>query len=210
MKILIVPTIREIYKNQFEYCTDLRLVNLFEKTFINPRVEIYNGSMKDNYDLVVISGGNSSIIQKKKDKIRNQLDNEIYNFAIKKNIKILGICHGAQFLAKKFKFKIKRDKNYIRSHEIFCNFDNVEFKKTVNSFHNDSIKIKKSKIVKILAVTKDNTVEAFHIRKKKILGIMWHPERYNRIKKFDQILLRKFYATNSTIGWKRIQTTKKI
>lgn len=201
MKILIVPTIREIYKDQFEYCTDLRLVNLFEKTFVNSKIEIYSGSIKNNYDLVVISGGNSSIIQKKKDKIRNQLDNKIYNFAIKNNIKILGICHGAQFLARKFKFKIETRKNHIENHEVFFNFNNVKFKKTVNSFHNQSIKIKKSKIVNILAIAKDKTVEAFHIRNKKILGIMWHPERYNIIKKFDQILIKKFYATNSTISW---------
>ena len=74
MKILIAPTIREIYKDQFEYCTDLRLVNLFEKTFVNSRIEIYNGEIKNNYNLVVISGGNGLNRQVKKDKIRNQID----------------------------------------------------------------------------------------------------------------------------------------
>jgi len=210
MKILIAPTIRKIYKDQFEYCTDLRLVNLLEKTFVNSRIEIYNGEIKNNYDLVVISGGNSLNIQVKKDKIRNQIDNKIYNFAIKNKIKILGICHGAQFLARKFKFKIERRKNHIGNHEVLFNFCEVKFKKIVNSFHNDTIKIKKSKLVNILAIAQDKTVEAFHVRKKKILGIMWHPERYNKIKYFDQILLRKFYATNCTISWKGLQASKKI
>ena len=47
MKILIVPTVREIYKDQFEYCTDLRLVNLFEKTFVNSKIDIYNDTIID-------------------------------------------------------------------------------------------------------------------------------------------------------------------
>ncbi len=210
MKILIVPTIREIHKNQLEYCLDLRLVNLFQKTFINSKIEIYNDSIKDHFDLVVFSGGNSSSLQKKKNKIRNKHDNKIYNFAVKNKIKILGICHGAQFLAKKFKFKLEKKKNHIGKHEVFFNINNVKFKRTVNSFHNYSILIKNSKVVKILAIAQDKTVEAFYVRNKKILGIMWHPERYEKIKKFDQKLLREFYGTNSTIGWKRVQAPKKI
>ena len=201
MKILIVPTIREIYKDQFEYCTDLRLINLFKKTFVNSRVEIYNNSITCNYNLIVISGGNNHSIKKNRDKIRNQIDNKIYNFAIKNSIKILGICHGAQFIAKKFKFKLEKKKNHIGNHEIIIKFDSVKLKKKVNSFHEEAIKIKKSKKVKILAIAKDKTVEAFHVKSKKILGIMWHPERYKQIKRFDQKLLRKFYATNSTISW---------
>lgn len=201
MKILIVPTIREIYKDQFEYCTDLRLVNLFEKTFDNSKVEIYNGSILNTYDLIVISGGNSSILQKKEDQIRKLLDNKIYNYAIKNKIKLLGICHGAQFLAKKFKFKIEKKKNHIGNHEVCIRINNSKFKKIVNSYHKETIKIKKSKIVNIFALAQDKTIEAFHIKNKKILGIMWHPERYKRIKKFDQILIKKFYATNSASSW---------
>ena len=45
----------------------------------------------------------------------------------------------------------------------------------------------------------DGTVESFHIKDKKILGIMWHPERYRKIKNFDLKLLREFYATNNII-----------
>ena len=201
MKILIVPTIREIYKNQFEYCADLRLINLFQKTFVNPIVEIYNSSIKNNYDLVIIAGGNNSIKQKKIDKIRKQLDNKIYNYAIKNKIKILGICFGAQFLAKKFKFKLQKKSGHVGNHEVFFNIDELKFKRIVNSFHNHSIKIKKSKTVDILAIAPDETVEAFHIKDKRILGIMWHPERYTKIKNFDQKLIKKFYATNSIISW---------
>ena len=33
MRILIVPTIREIYKDQFEHCVDSRLINFLKNYF---------------------------------------------------------------------------------------------------------------------------------------------------------------------------------
>jgi putative glutamine amidotransferase len=64
-------------------------------------------------------------------------------------------------------------------------------KHSVNSYHNIIIR-KISKNFKIIATAEDNSIEAFVNRKLKILGIMWHPERYNKIKKFDLDLLKKF------------------
>ena len=112
MKILIVPTVREIYKNQFEYCVDIRLINFIKEIFKNSSIEIYNMSIKNNYDLIVLSGGNNSINQKKADKVRNKLNNFVYNFGVRKKIKILGICHGTHFLAKKFGFVLKKKENF--------------------------------------------------------------------------------------------------
>lgn len=200
MRIIIVPTIREIYKNQFEYCTDLRLIKFLQKTFINSKIDIYSNKIINSYDLIVFSGGNSSTLKQKREIIRNNIDNKVLKYAIKNKIKILGICHGAQFLAKKFNFNLKRI-NFIGNHKVFFNINNVKFEKVVNSYHNESIQIKKTKIVEILGLCKNNMVEAFHVKDKKILGIMWHPERYLKIKKFDQKLLKRFYATNNFIRW---------
>lgn len=200
MKILIVPTVREIYKNQFEYCVDLKLIDFLKKIFTNTKIEIYNNTLENNYNLIVFIGGNNSVVKKKRDLIRNVNNNKIYNFAIKKKIKLLGICHGAQFLAKKFAFKLQKENNHVGNHKVLFHINGLKFKKIVNSYHNDTIKINKTKDVNIFGIAQDNTVEAFHVKKKKILGIMWHPERYIKIKKFDQNLIKKFYATNSIVS----------
>ncbi len=202
MKILLVPTIREYYKNQFEYTIDLRLINFLKKTFNNLEIKIYNGLDNENYNLIILTGGNNSNLIQKKDKIRNDINLKVFNFALKKKIKLIGICHGAQFLAKKFGFKIQKKLGHVGNHEVFFYNKNLKInKRIVNSFHNDVIKMKKSNFVNIFGIAKDDTIEAFHIKKKKVLGIMWHPERYTKIKSFDQKLLKKFYATNSIIGW---------
>ena len=93
MKVLIIPTIREFYKNQFEYCVDLRLVDFIKKVFKKPSIEIYDSVIKNNYDFIVFAGGNNLITQTRADKNRKKINNTIYKFAIKKNIKMLGIYH---------------------------------------------------------------------------------------------------------------------
>ena len=60
--------------------------------------------------------------------------------------------------------------------------------------------MKKDKKINIFGIANDNTIEAYHIKDKKILGIMWHPERYGIVKRFDENLLKGFYATNSIIS----------
>ena len=81
-----------------------------------------------------------------------------------------------------------KKKNHTRKNHLI----NTIFKKRilVNSYHNFSI-VKLGKNINKIAWTKDGSIEAFKHQKKRILGIMWHPERYKKIKKFDLDLLRK-------------------
>ena len=68
------------------------------------------------------------------------------------------------------------------------------------SFFNETIEYKKINNVNTFGLSQDGTIESFHIKRKKILGIMWHPERYSKFKYFDLKLLREFYATNNIVG----------
>ena len=52
MKILIIPTIREVYRNQFELSVDLKLLSFLKKVFKNSTVKTYNLNTND-YDLLV-------------------------------------------------------------------------------------------------------------------------------------------------------------
>ncbi len=200
MKILIIPTVREIYKNQFEYSVDIKLINFFKKIFKNSTIEIYNLTVKNNYDLVVFAGGNNSIFKNNADRIRNKMNNFVYRYSLRKKIAILGICHGAHFLAKKYGLKINTKSNHIGNHKVFFKINKISFKRNVNSYHNEVIEFKKNNKINIFGLAADKSIESFHVKNKKILGIVWHPERYNNIKPFDSKLIRKFYATNSIVG----------
>ena len=62
---------------------------------------------------------------------------------------------------------------------------------TVNSYHNLVIK-KLPKKFEILAFDKNEFIECYSAKNSKILGIMWHPERYKNLKQTDKKLLKQF------------------
>ena len=68
---------------------------------------------------MIISGGNTilNFSKSKKNKFRNLIDERFYKQAINNKIPIFGICHGAQFLAKKFGGELIKKKD-VGTHKI--------------------------------------------------------------------------------------------
>lgn len=189
-KIGIVPTIIERRKSN-NLNVDNNLIVFLNKCFPNFEIEIlYDYKKKIKLDIIIATGGNDILKNEKNNanKYRNKLDNFYFKYALKKNIPFLGICHGAQFIADYYKSEIVKKKNHTKKNHLI----NTIFKKRilVNSYHNFSI-VKLGKNINKIAWTKDGSIEAFKHQKKRILGIMWHPERYKKIKKFDLDFLRK-------------------
>jgi len=200
VRILLVPSVKEVYEDQIEYCVDQKLILFLKKAFPKSKIEIFNNNNLIKSNLIVFSGGNSTSTKSKKDKIREKINNFIYRFSQINKIKIYGICYGAQFIAKKFKFNLKKNNFHVGEHNIYIEKNGSRREIKVNSYHDDVIMFKKSKNINIFATSSiDNTVEAFHVKKNKILCIIWHPERYKNFKKLDINLIRNFYATNSII-----------
>lgn len=186
--IYVIPSIKSYYNNQFEISVDLKLINFLNK-FYKKKVKVISQKSKLDKEckLLVISGGNSlyKISKKKKDLIRYKFDNFYLKKALKKKIPILGICYGAQFIASFFNSKIELVKNHVGKHFIIYNKKKYE----VNSYHNHAI-IKLGKKLKQTTNTSDKTIESFSYKSKKIIGVMWHPERYVKIKNLDKLILK--------------------
>ena len=192
MKIGIVPSIQERYKDQFEYTCDINLFKFLKSIFAKSEIELLTLDQKidKKFKLIIISGANGNELvnfsKKRKNIIKKKIDNKFYKLSQNLNIPILGICHGAQFLAKKFSSNLKK-KNHIGNHII--KFLDKEDKTIVNSYHTKVItKLGKKLCPKALAY--DNTIEYFTHKTRKIAGIMWHPERYKKFKKIDKIILK--------------------
>lgn len=192
MKILIIPKIREPYKNQLEINVDIRLFNLFRKIFPKSKISFaFNKDIKQKYDLLILSGGNnlSKFSKTSYDKYRSKLDDFYLKYSIRKKIPIIGICHGAHFIAYRYNCKISKSLNHLKKHKII--FLNSQKKILVNSYHNYVIKSTGRDVLSI-AVAEDKSIELFKIINKKIYGIMWHPERYEKFKKVDINLIKEF------------------
>lgn len=183
MKILIIPIIKEPHKGQIEFSVDLKLIKILNFFLPNCTIEYASEIKKYKYDLLVLTGGNN-IIQysnSNKDKIRHSLDNFYYKDAVRRKKRILGICHGSQFIGKRLGLKI------IKKRKVgFENIYTSQKKIWLKLYHDYSIVIKNQKKVIIYASTKDNTIEAFSDIKNKIFGINWHPERNKKINLIDK------------------------
>lgn len=191
--ISIIPTIIE-RRNAINFALDKNLIFFLQECFPKSDLQILTNVKKfQNKPNLIVSAGGNTIVSIKKgrtNKFRKVLDDYFFNYAIKNNVPFFGICHGAQYVANYFGSKITKIKNHTKKDHVIL-FKN-EFKNIkVNSYHNYGI-IKLGKQLNMIAYTKDSSIEAFKHNNKQILGIMWHPERYKKIRKFDIQFLKKY------------------
>ena len=194
-EIGITSNIKEYYKGYIDFI-DHYWLDYFEKKNINyhliPNKKKMSIKILNKINLLIIPGGNDVSNILNTSKIRNTIESNLINACSKKNIPILGICRGAQLLNKNFGGKIKKIKNHMRTrHNIFFIKNNFIKKNylDVNSFHNDGIK--KNDLAKkfnMLANDKDENIEMFISKDKKIIGTMWHPEREKSTKLLDKLI----------------------
>ena len=189
MIIGIIPTIREIYTNQFEFCFDIRLHKFLKTINKNCKIKILTEIKNIKFDLLCLAGGNDIKDKSKKAIIRNKLDSYYYLDAKRKGLPILGICHGAQFIAKKEGARIVFKKQRIKKHKIYSKKKYLN-NKIVNSYHNLLINKLSSNMEKV-AFDGDKNIECFKIKNSRILGIIWHPERYKNFKVSDIRLIKE-------------------
>ena len=138
---------------------------------------------------IILSGGGDP---KKVDE-RYILEKKLLNFAYKNKMPLLGICRGAQRINIHFKGKLKKVKNHVKTKH-FISGPSLTKNQKVNSFHDFGFNnIMLGKNLKMLASSNDGLVEYFKHINKLIYGIMWHPERNKKIKKFDREILKKIF-----------------
>ena len=171
---------------------DIDLINFVKKCFPKHQIKIlYDTKITFKLDLIISSGGNTITTLDKSvaNNFRKSLDNYYLNIAPINNIRFLGISHGAQHVADYFKSKIIKKNYHTRKNNQIKFFS--EKRRIVNSYHDYSV-IKLGKNLEKIAWTFDGSIEAFKHKKNKILCIMWHPERYKKIKKFDLKFINKY------------------
>ena len=151
-----------------------------------------NQKLLSECDGLILSGsGNINKVEKNKlNLLRDNFELKLFRYFRKKK-PIIAICRGFQLISSQEKVKIIKVKNHVKTiHSIFLNKLRYIFnqkKLSVNSFHNYGIKDINLKNYDVVGVSKDKFVELAYNRKKRTLGLMFHPERYN----VSQIVINK-------------------
>ncbi len=191
MSIIISSNYKKHHKTYIDFI-DHYWINYFKlkkiSFFLIPNIDNYKENFsKNQIRLVILPGGNDLCSKDKISKIRLKVEFKLIKYALKNDIPILGICRGMQVINLFFKGKQNKIYGHMRTnHQIY--FEKKIFGKKlmyVNSFHNFGIPLKKmSNKFDVIALDGDKNVEIFKHKRKKILGLMWHPERnktYNQL-----------------------------
>tara|TARA_A100001015_G_scaffold251100_1_gene289873 strand:+ start:2999 stop:3628 length:630 start_codon:yes stop_codon:yes gene_type:complete len=204
MKILLIPKIIETYKGQFEISVEKNLIYFLKYCFSKSTIEVACDKKKrSDLSLVIFSGGNTikKFSSMKKDNLRDNFDKFYYKNFYKK-LPIIGICHGAQYLADKQGSKFVKCNNHTSPHDIFL--DKLIYKKEkltkIKSHHN--YKILRIKNFEVSSLAYDKSIESFYNKKSRVAGVIWHPERQKNINEQKKIILKHYEIISSDIQGK--------
>ena len=193
IEFIIIPKIISKFKNQFEYSIEINLTKFLKFCCPKCKIEIFDKDKKyDKKKVFIFTGGNTVIkfSKAKENQIRNAMDKKALKIANKMKSKIIGLCHGAQFIALSNNATLEKTEEHKKKHKIKIITKNQK-KHTVNSYHNYEI-TKLPGIFEVLAVSHNNSIEAFKDKKELLLCLMWHPERYKKFKLIDKKIFKKF------------------
>ena len=135
----------------------------------------------NNFDCLIISGGGDiyDISKNKKDYIRDKFEIKLLNHFLKHNKPIIAICRGFQLVGSFYKNKLMEIKNHVRkNHKIYL-YKNKYLKLknlTTNSFHNYGF-LNLNENFNCIGKSKDKSIEIAVLKQKKVLCLMFHPER---------------------------------
>lgn len=189
--IIITQGIQKNKKNIFYLKLDLDWYEYASKLGFNLIPLSYKTNFsffkKTKIDGVIFSGGNSLNKYEKKNEnlLRDKFEIKLFKYLYKKNLPILAVCRGMQLISSLNKTKLIKTKNHVtKGHDIILNYNKII---NVNSYHTYLIKKIPSQFKLLAQHKKDKSIEAMTHKNKKILCLMFHPERKSK----DQIKVNK-------------------
>lgn len=138
---------------------------------------------------IILTGGNSLVKYNGNAPERDFTDKKLIELAIEKNIPLFGFCRGMQSILDYFECKLCNIENHVAiQHKI-----NGEYgQRIVNSYHNQgALELKKPLLP--IAISEDGIIEAIRHENKKIIAIMWHPERKKIFDSRDVNLIKNLF-----------------
>jgi gamma-glutamyl-gamma-aminobutyrate hydrolase PuuD len=128
---------------------------------------------------IILSGGQDVGTNK----LRDKTEITLIDFAIKNKIPLIGICRGMQLINFYFKGELKKVTGHVANTvKIYSIL--TKKKREVKCFHSNGIKKIGKNLIEIYR-SDDGTIEAFKGEKHRILGVMWHPERNQKLSTED-------------------------
>jgi putative glutamine amidotransferase len=139
---------------------------------------------------LVLTGGNDLAVLGGDAPERDAVENALLDLAELRGFPVLGVCRGMQVIQQRFGIPLRRVEGHVTKRQII-QVDGEP--REVNSFHHFAAFESRSPL-DVWAVADDGVIKAVCHSAKPLIGIMWHPERFNPFSPADVALFRRVFA----------------
>lgn len=148
-------------------------------------------------DAILLSGGNSiaSLEPAAKDAApeRDEFESALIGLAFSHSIPLVGVCRGMQMINVYLGGKLLPVTGHVAvRHELLTSISSLKLPANVNSYHNWCIpKTGLANDLEAIAYDDNANIEAYIHIDKKVIGVMWHPERELCFNSLDIDLIKR-------------------
>ena len=140
---------------------------------------------------IVLTGGNDLTAYGGDAPDRDETETALLDLAERRNLPVLGVCRGMQMIQHRFGTQLKQVHGHVAPRQrISIDGRSVE----VNSYHHFGATEVFPPLV-TWAIADDGVVKAVRHRDRRIIGVMWHPERLDPFAADDLALFSRFFET---------------
>jgi putative glutamine amidotransferase len=138
---------------------------------------------------IVLTGGNDLTVCGGDAPERDQTETALLDFAEKKDLPVFGVCRGMQMILHHFGNRLEKVPGHVAPRQrISIDGQSVE----VNSFHNFGA-MEVAPPLMTWAIAEDGVIEAVRHVDRRVMGVMWHPERVDPFAASDVALFSRFF-----------------
>jgi len=141
---------------------------------------------------LVLTGGNDLAALGGDAPDRDATENALLEDAESRNLPVIGVCRGMQVIQQRHAVPLRRIQGHVTPRQTI----DIEGKETeVNSYHNFGAMGSRPPL-DVWASAEDGVVKAIRHSNHRVIGIMWHPERFDPFRSDDIGLVRRIFGVN--------------
>jgi len=138
---------------------------------------------------VLLTGGNDLADYGGDAPERDATESALLDYAESRDLPVVGVCRGMQAILHRYGVKLRRVEGHVTPrHGVCIDGRRVE----VNSYHNFAALDTRTPL-EAWAIADDGVIEAVRTPDRRVVGVMWHPERMAAFEASDIDLFRKTF-----------------
>jgi len=144
----------------------------------------------DRVDGIVLTGGNDLAAYGGDAPERDETETALLDLAERRDLPVLGVCRGMQMIQHRFGSRLQR----VAGHVAPCQRISIDGRSVeTNSYHNFGA-MEVFPPLTTWAIAGDGVIKAVKHTDRRMLGVMWHPERLDPFAADDVALFSEFFG----------------